>query len=190
MPVRRPYVASAMRGASYVCVYVLCLCVRVCVAGRVVGYHQAAGESLSGDDLKFAQALLSHHERAADKQRGVCPCCRAHHPPCSLSPVAHARVLPTDMQGIVVDYHPAHPESLCLQVVRSDGSREDFSWVKCVQRAPAAASGQGSATGGAGRKGAVSINPGATLGRRFGGGRRRGGGRGGGRGRRGGGRRW
>ena len=71
-----------------------------------------------------------------------------------LTPVRLCGCFP-DMKTIVVDFHPKHNESLCLQVERLDGSREDFSWVKCVARVPLVSDK------------AVKINPGASINRRY-----------------------
>ena len=37
-----------------------------------------------------------------------------------------------DLKHFVVDVHPEYPDTRCLFAVRNDGSREDFSIVKCI----------------------------------------------------------
>lgn len=36
------------------------------------------------------------------------------------------------MKHFVVDVHPEYPDTRCLFAVRNDGTREDFSIVKCI----------------------------------------------------------
>lgn len=37
-----------------------------------------------------------------------------------------------DLKHFVVDVHPEYPDTRCLFAIRNDGSREDFSIVKCI----------------------------------------------------------
>lgn len=39
-----------------------------------------------------------------------------------------------DFKHFVVDVHPKYMDTRCLFVVKNDGSREDFSVVKCIDK--------------------------------------------------------
>lgn len=61
---------------------------------------------LKEEESRMVSELLDHHEKGADKKKG--------------------------MKHFVVDVHPTYMDTRCLFVVREDGSREDFSVVKCI----------------------------------------------------------
>ena len=37
------------------------------------------------------------------------------------------------MKEVVVDINKEHPDTRCFYIVRNDGTREDFSAVKCIE---------------------------------------------------------
>ena len=56
----------------------------------------------------MVKELLSYHERGADKLK--------------------------DFKHFVVDVNPSYIDTRCFFVVREDGTREDFSVVKCINK--------------------------------------------------------
>jgi len=61
---------------------------------------------LKESEAKLVEELLGYHEKGADKKVGL--------------------------KHFVVDVHPQYVDTRCLWVVRQDGTREDFSVVKCI----------------------------------------------------------
>lgn len=39
-----------------------------------------------------------------------------------------------DLKEVVVDINTEHPDTRCFYLVKNDGSREDFSVVKCIDK--------------------------------------------------------
>jgi hypothetical protein len=56
----------------------------------------------------LARELLTYHDKGAEKVK--------------------------DLKHFVVDVHPEYLDIRCLFAVKNDGSREDFSIVKCIGR--------------------------------------------------------
>ena len=46
----------------------------------------------------------------------------------------NSEVKQKDFKHFVVDVHPKYMDTRCLFVVKNDGSREDFSVVKCIDK--------------------------------------------------------
>lgn len=61
---------------------------------------------LKESEEKLAKELLSYHDKADEKLK--------------------------DFKNFIVDVHPEYQDTRCLFVVRNDGSKEDFSIVKCI----------------------------------------------------------
>jgi Protein of unknown function (DUF3223) len=74
---------------------------------------QPAGTMLSGDALTDAKTVLCYHPSASEKL--------------------------ADATGISVGPHPHFSATTCFMVTKSDGSKVDFSWKKCVEAMATAA---------------------------------------------------
>ena len=87
------------------------------------------GEPLPADALAFVTDLLQFHERAKEKEGA-------------------------GLTAVTVGCNPAFPDTKCFVLVRSDGSTEDFSYIKCAAAAypsePQVAGGKGGGGGGGG----------------------------------------
>ncbi len=66
------------------------------------------GQVIKGESSNKLDALLAYHEKHEQKLKN-----KAHY---------------------VVDVHPEFPETRCFFVVKEDGTKEDFSFVKCINR--------------------------------------------------------
>ena len=65
------------------------------------------GEALKGQDFQLVKALLGFHARGEEKLAGLAE--------------------------IQVDTSPKFPATRCFFVVKEDGSRDDFSFHKCLE---------------------------------------------------------
>lgn len=66
------------------------------------------GQAIKGESANKLDALLAYHERHDEKIQG-----KSHY---------------------TVDIHPEFQETRCFFVVKEDGTKEDFSFVKCINR--------------------------------------------------------
>ena len=63
---------------------------------------------IEGENKKKLEELIKFHDKYDDKVR--------------------------DMVSFTVDVHPTYKDTRCFQVVKKDGSKQDFSFTKCVAR--------------------------------------------------------
>jgi len=76
--------------------------------------HNALMNTKIGQDVRYDECIIlldllkKGHERAAEK-------------------------LGCGISSIKVEFHPTHRRSKCFMLYRRDGSKEDFSYIKCVQ---------------------------------------------------------
>jgi len=77
-------------------------------------------EVLEGADRAFAAAILDSHPKAAEKKK--------------------------DVKDYAVGKNPEHPSTRCFFAVKEDGSKVDFSFIKCIDAVPEDAKAGGSSS--------------------------------------------
>ena len=66
------------------------------------------GEKLAGYEEQFMKEIIKHHDKHDEKMK--------------------------DFSHFIVNEHPEHTNTRCFFVVRSDGTKEDFSVSKCIKK--------------------------------------------------------
>lgn len=65
------------------------------------------GEKISEENAQYLKDLMKYHDKGEEKLK--------------------------DFDHFTVDFHPKFNDTKCFFVVRTDGSKEDFSYVKCLK---------------------------------------------------------